>query len=366
MTAQFLLLCATFVGQVSAAAPVGEGLKWQTDLASAQRQARESGRLVLIHFGGTWCEPCCRLERNVFSQPGFGRDLSPRYVAVKIDPRQQHQVAEKYGVRTVPCDVVTTPAGQLVIRLESPTTAAAYTSTLNHVADNVLGPAPQATLAAAPHETAIEPPAQLNATQPPPLDRYADYYNRRRPASAPATAPAAPSSTPPASNIAASLASTAPNAAATAQPPAADAQRPSAAPAQPPAVASVSNDPPASTAKNPPFALDRYCPVTLVEKRRWEHGNEQWGAIHRGRTYLFVSEAAQKAFLANPDRYSPVCAGNDPVLRVEYHQDVPGKREHGAFYNNRIYLFTSEDTFLRFDRNPARYMTELSRQVQRR
>lgn len=362
MTAQFLLVCTVLVAQNSADLSGNSGLKWQTDLATAQRQARESGRLVLIHFGGPWCEPCRRLEQNVFGQPGFGRDLAARYVAVKIDPRQQQQLAEKYGVRAVPCDVVTTAPGQLVIRMESPTTVTAYTETLNRVADNVMGPAPQTTLAAAAVETTTEPTAKPDVTQQGTPDRYADYYNRRRPVSSPAAsaAPVASTTAPPAANIAA------PTTNAPAANVANDVNRRAEAQAQAPAVADVPRHPPTAAPKNPPFALDRYCPVTLVEKRRWERGNEQWGAIHRGRTYLFVSAEAQKAFLANPDRYSPALAGNDPVIRVEYHQDVPGKREHGAFYNDRIYLFTSEDTFQRFDRDPARYTAEISQQVRRR
>lgn len=118
-------------------------------------------------------------------------------------------------------------------------------------------------------------------------------------------------------------------------------------------------------AGTPPLALDGYCPVTLVDKRQWQAGDKLWGAIHRGRTYLFTSEAAQKAFLADPDRYSPVLSGNDPVMRLEHHQDVPGKREHGAFYNDRIYLFASEETFQQFDRDPARYTVD-TRQAMRR
>lgn len=358
MTAQFLLVCAALVGQASTEVSGNDALNWQTDLATAQRQARESGRLVLIHFGGPWCEPCRRLEKQVFSQPGFGRDLATRYVAVKIDPRQHPQLAEKYGVRAVPCDVVTTPPGQLVVRLESPTSAAAYSETLNRVADNVMPPAPRATLAAASGETATEPSAQPEVAQQGTPDRYAEYYNRRRPVPPPAS-----NTAPPAANVAPIAANTAPPAAKTT---AIEASRASQPQAQPAAIADVPRQPPATASKNPPFALDRYCPVTLVDRRRWQRGNEQWGAIHRGRTYLFVSAEAQKAFLANPDRYSPVFAGNDPVIRVEYHQDVPGKREHGAFYNDHIYLFTSEDTFQRFDRDPARYTAELSRSVQRR
>jgi protein disulfide-isomerase len=116
---------------------------------------------------------------------------------------------------------------------------------------------------------------------------------------------------------------------------------------------------------NPPIALEGYCAVTLVEKRVWQAGDKKWGAIHRGHTYLFASEEGQKAFLENPDHYTPVLSGNDPVLRLDQNQDVAGKREHGAFYDDRIYLFASEETFQQFNRDPSRYTVD-TRQALRR
>ncbi|HET6882671.1 MAG TPA: hypothetical protein VFI31_21060 [Pirellulales bacterium] len=114
----------------------------------------------------------------------------------------------------------------------------------------------------------------------------------------------------------------------------------------------------AGTAENPPAAamLDGYCCVTLVEKRRWQVGRVEYGAVQRGRTYLFVDRAAQQAFLKDPARYCPVLNGNDPVLAVDKGQIVPGLREHGAFYQGRVFLFANEKNFQEFDRSPERYL----------
>ena len=123
-----------------------------------------------------------------------------------------------------------------------------------------------------------------------------------------------------------------------------------------------------STAKapgNPPLVLDGFCAVTLIEKHRWQVGSKHWGAIHLGRIYLFASEEARKSFLTNPDRYSPVLSGNDPVMRLDHNQDVLGKREYGAFYDDRVYLFASEENFQRFRGDPARYTID-NRQALRR
>src|SRR5690606_15960666 len=64
----------------------------------------------------------------------------------------------------------------------------------------------------------------------------------------------------------------------------------------------------------PPLGFFGYCCVTMKENNDWQPGSVEWGAIHRGRTYLFRSQELRDKFLANPDSYAPVLAGADPVL----------------------------------------------------
>ncbi len=110
----------------------------------------------------------------------------------------------------------------------------------------------------------------------------------------------------------------------------------------------------------PTDALDGFCCVTLVDRKRWVKGDVRFGAIHRGRVYKFVSQEAQQRFLANPDAFSPVIQGNDPVLALDVRQAIPGSREHGLFYQNRIYLFSSEESLKRFQSSPGRYAAEVT------
>ena len=69
--------------------------------------------------------------------------------------------------------------------------------------------------------------------------------------------------------------------------------------------------------------------MELIENERWVRGDPRWGAIHRGRLYLFGGEAQKQRFMGNPDYYSPVLSGNDPVLALDQQQIVPGRRQHG-------------------------------------
>ena len=100
----------------------------------------------------------------------------------------------------------------------------------------------------------------------------------------------------------------------------------------------------------PPVGLDGYCAVSLAENRRWVPGDRRWGAIHRGRTYLFAGPGEQRRFLADPDRYAPLFSGNDIVLAADLGQVVPGMRQHGVFLlpSGRVLLFASEETLAKF------------------
>lgn len=116
---------------------------------------------------------------------------------------------------------------------------------------------------------------------------------------------------------------------------------------------------------NPPLALDGYCPVSLTEKHRWVLGNKRWGVRHEGRTYLFAGPEEQQKFLVDPDRYAPILAGCDVVQLVENSQVAEGRREYGAWFGGRVYLFGSEETFQRFSADPYRYIQMLPQVVAR-
>ena len=95
--------------------------------------------------------------------------------------------------------------------------------------------------------------------------------------------------------------------------------------------------------------------MQLVENSRWQPGKKAWGAIHRGRTYLFAGPEEQRRFLANPDRYAPVSSGDDVVLLLEQGRSVSGYREHGLQFDGHVYLFAGEGTLEKFRSNPRYY-----------
>ena len=87
-------------------------------------------------------------------------------------------------------------------------------------------------------------------------------------------------------------------------------------------------------------------------------GDRRWGVIHRGRTYLFSGPDERSRFFADPDHYAPVLCGDDVVLMVDHGQFVPGSREHGVFFGNKIYLFVDEASLQKFGQNADHYANE--------
>jgi YHS domain-containing protein/thioredoxin-like negative regulator of GroEL len=129
------------------------------------------------------------------------------------------------------------------------------------------------------------------------------------------------------------------------------------------ATSSKTGDAVAATPPDPhgsmPLGLEGYCAVSLAEKGQWVEGRAQWGARHRGRTYLFAGAEQQQAFLANPDRYAPALSGDDPVLACDTGKQIAGQRRYGVTYQARTYLFSSPETRTAFAANPQRYTTRV-------
>ena len=85
---------------------------------------------MLLHFWSPSCVPCMRLEKDVFSRAEVGKAINDHYIAVKVNADEQPQLAEQYGVRSIPCDVVVTPTGQIVYKTVSPSNAESYVQKL--------------------------------------------------------------------------------------------------------------------------------------------------------------------------------------------------------------------------------------------
>jgi thiol:disulfide interchange protein len=82
---------------------------WGRDYGHAWRRAKTMNRPVLLHFHATWCGPCQQMEREVLNTPKVLHELDACCVAVKVDCDQQPDLVQKFGIESLPCDVLVTP-----------------------------------------------------------------------------------------------------------------------------------------------------------------------------------------------------------------------------------------------------------------
>ncbi len=397
------------VGLVQAA-PVEQGVNWRSNLEQAKLEAAQSKRLLLVHFMTRTCGPCKYLDQNVFSLPQVGTAIEQDFVPVRIDADASPAMAAMFRVDKVPNEFIMTPEGNVLANPPIPDKADAYVAQLQgiarHLKQQAAAASPAATQqatvnpayaglpvsgapagaaaatmpgavsnpaisaaqgaaigsamaglpnlgGAAPPTNAIAPQAQAN---PFVNTNSSNRYGQAQSVYAPA-AQQTPAAQQNAASAAGTMAAAAQNPPATATTPAANVTTTaSASPAaDAAAVATSKHEPPKLPAGSPPLAFDGYCPVTLKTLSRWTPGNVQFGMVHRGRTYLFAGAEQRDQFLANPDSYSPVFSGLDPVLLIDNQQAVDGSRAFGFRYGDAFYLFSSKETMEKFRKSPQMY-----------
>jgi YHS domain-containing protein len=372
------------------------GVNWRTNLDQAKMEAAQSGRLLLIHFTTKTCGPCRLLDQQVFSQPHVGSAIEQHFVPVRLDADHNVAIAKMFRIDRVPAEYIVTPEGKILAnppipnqpgpyleQLENmaqhfqqtiaaqataPATPAGVNSAYANLPANSPYPATQSAQTPAPQvvqNLAAQQPAQPSV-QAPPQTQVNPYTSAEATTNANGQAQnvyaAAPQQAQPHAAAPQQAATT--NQAVAAQAPVTPTMPNNAMPnsyghrSEAAVAASSPTLTPQKTqlpAGSPPLAFDGYCPVSLKTLNRWAEGDAQFGALHRGRTFLFAGPEQRDQFMANPDSFSPVFAGLDPVLLLDKQQSVEGSRALGYRYGDAFYLFSSEETKQKFATSPHTY-----------
>jgi YHS domain-containing protein/thioredoxin-like negative regulator of GroEL len=393
LTAVVSLVCFTLASQGISMGT--EAVSWRNNVDAAKIEASQTGKLVLLHFYTSTCGPCKMLDQNVFSQAQIGDEIERNYVPVKVNAELAPALAASYNIERVPTEIVLNAQGNVIASLSCPQNPSEYTAQLSNLAD---------------HYRQHTHGSRANSNQAPVQAAYAGLQVGQYSQQPAATQPTAAQNTGPTitsnpytaaqqtnyspvnSNaygnptVAANYGGANPTMPANAMPNSyrqgpQEVQPQQAAPQQ--YVAQQAIQPqvtvnPAAMAQNanpagqvntvshmsvtrqlppgsPPLAFEGYCPVALKSAHKWVAGDLRFGAIHRGRTFLFMGEEQRQQFLANPDAYCPVFSGMDPVLLLDDNQVVEGSRRYGFEYRGAFYLFANQQSMDRFKSQPDQY-----------
>ncbi|MEZ6058560.1 MAG: thioredoxin family protein [Planctomycetaceae bacterium] len=275
----------------------GEGDGWMTNFEQAKDRAQAEGKPLVIHFMADWCPPCRKMEASVLHTPEVLAAIKDGVVAVQVNCGDREDLPRRFGVESLPTDVILEPSGARMIESSGYRGVSEYVGTVQRA-----------------------------------KDRYAELAKARTPKSNPIAKTETPA------------------------PPSVTTQPATPSTTVPVITDSGTAETQLASSQTVKPLLDGYCPVTLWKSRRWVKGISEFTADHKGQMYHFASAEALKSFQESPDRYTPRFLGCDPVEVWEKDRAIRGETRYGAFYDDELYLFANSSNRTRFKQDPDRFV----------
>ena len=102
-------------------APPTVAIKWERKFDDALREAKRTGKPLVVDFWAEWCGWCHRLDRTTYADPTVIR-RAQNFVAVRVNTegsRRELEVCAKYGVgERLPVILFLSPQGHQLFRVE--------------------------------------------------------------------------------------------------------------------------------------------------------------------------------------------------------------------------------------------------------
>jgi YHS domain-containing protein/thiol-disulfide isomerase/thioredoxin len=118
-------------------------------------------------------------------------------------------------------------------------------------------------------------------------------------------------------------------------------------------------EPPVTAAAAKPSVFGGYCPVSPVTDKKFAKGDSRVRLNYRGYAITFASPRHRAAFLNDPERFWPAIDGFCPVSAVDQSVLQSGELSKALMYQDRIWMFATQEQLERFRERPAHYVTQL-------
>ena len=91
-------------------------IAWAADYSSAQQQASQTGKPVILFFTGKWCVPCRIMKRTVWADEQVTASVNKSFIPVTIDVDDPESVEtrRRYRVGVTPSTIITDSQGNVL------------------------------------------------------------------------------------------------------------------------------------------------------------------------------------------------------------------------------------------------------------
>src|SRR5882724_1070464 len=93
-------------------------IPWQTNLAEALAQSKQTGRPVLVDFSAEWCPPCQEMKHAAWPDPKVEAAAKSNYIPVLLDVDHAEAEAQRYHIETIPQILVLDAEGKVLRRAD--------------------------------------------------------------------------------------------------------------------------------------------------------------------------------------------------------------------------------------------------------
>ncbi|MDG2127653.1 MAG: thioredoxin family protein [Fuerstiella sp.] len=333
---QFIRVAGCFCALLIVSAPATAG-GWEHDFETALSRSRERERPLLLHFYADWCGPCRSMERNVLNTAEVLSALTTKVVGLKVNSDARRDLVRRYGIATLPSDVIVAPDGNVIHRASGAASRSAFLAKLTRFGRPYSALSPTTVAQSAVQRSSGE----KQPLRQPALTRTAAVHEQSTVLETESTLDV-------------------PQSAVTVSEQATDADFRQAFNEQFTQINDVEDPEPSLTPtlhqeSGRRIGLIGYCPVSLSTESKWVQGVDEFHCEYQ-RVHYYLSSAPQmKKFQANPERYIPYLHGCDPVALENDNRIRSGAIELGASYRKRVYFFATEDNRSAFLKAPTRF-----------
>jgi thioredoxin-related protein len=99
-----------------AAPPAKSKIHWQKSLHAAHDAAVEQKKPLLLVFGASWCTFCHKMHRETFTDRNLAALIEREFIALTLDFDKDTKAVEVLEVEQLPCTVVLSHEGDLLLK----------------------------------------------------------------------------------------------------------------------------------------------------------------------------------------------------------------------------------------------------------